>query len=263
MIMILCLLITFIACLAGTICGMGGGIIIKPVLDAFGVMPVATITFLSGCTVVAMTCWNVSKSVWKKETAIDLKHTTFLAIGAAVGGLLGKRLFNLVAAQFEDQNMAGGVQACLLLAATFLTLLYTLRKDRIRSRKVDNLAACVVIGLALGLLGSFLGIGGGPFNVAILSYFFSMGTKQAAQNSLYIILFSQAASTLRTILTTGIPDLNVWILVGMVAMGIVGSEVGRRLNKKLNERTATICLILAMLLIMAINIFNIYKYLLA
>ena len=32
---------------------------------------------------------------------------------------------------------------------------------------------------------------GGPFNMAVLFYFFSMGTKTAAQNSLYVILISQ------------------------------------------------------------------------
>ncbi|MEI3183290.1 MAG: sulfite exporter TauE/SafE family protein [Lachnospiraceae bacterium] len=39
-------------------------------------------------------------------------------------------------------------------------------------------------------MSSFLGIGGGPINLVVLLYFFSMDTKAAAQNSLYIILFS-------------------------------------------------------------------------
>lgn len=58
----ICYLVTFAACVLGTICGMGGGIIIKPVLDAAGVMSVSTITFLSGVTVIAMSCWESSCS---------------------------------------------------------------------------------------------------------------------------------------------------------------------------------------------------------
>ena len=38
----------------GAIAGIGGGVIIKPVLDALGGLSVASIGFLSGCTVLAM-----------------------------------------------------------------------------------------------------------------------------------------------------------------------------------------------------------------
>ena len=58
-----CFLVAFLACIIGKICGMGGGVIIKPVLDATGVMEVAAINFLSGCTVIGMTCWSVGKSM--------------------------------------------------------------------------------------------------------------------------------------------------------------------------------------------------------
>lgn len=261
MIYFICFFVTFIACIAGTICGMGGGIIIKPVLDATGVMSVASITFLSGCTVIAMSCWNVGKTILHKETVIDLRNTSILAVGAAAGGLAGKQLFSLVAAQFADKNMAGGVQACLLLLATFATLIYTVNKDRIRSMQVESAPAGLVIGVLLGILGSFLGIGGGPFNVAVLCYFFSMPTKKAAQNSLYVVLFSQLASTLKTVIFDGIPAFDSIILIGMVLVGIIGSEAGRRINKKLDNRQATLWLEAAMVFIMCINIYNIYKYL--
>lgn len=256
----LCYLITFFACIIGTICGMGGGIIIKPVLDAAGVMSVSTITFLSGCTVISMSCWNVGKTSLKKESVLDLHNTTFLTLGAAAGGLVGKQLYTIVASLFADKNMAGGVQASLLLAATFATFLYTLNKDRITSKQVKSRAVGVVIGLLLGILGAFLGIGGGPFNVAVLYYFFSMPTKKATQNSLFIVLFSQLASTLKTALVDGIPQFDFSILAGMMILAVIGSEVGRRINQKIDNRQATICLEAAMLLIMCINVYNIIKF---
>ena len=46
-------IVSFGASIAGAICGIGGGVIIKPTLDAFGVLSVSTISFLSGCTVLA------------------------------------------------------------------------------------------------------------------------------------------------------------------------------------------------------------------
>ena len=73
MIYLVCCAVAFAACILGTICGMGGGIIIKPVLDATGVMAVSTITLLSGCTVIAMSCWNVGRTARKRESVLDMR----------------------------------------------------------------------------------------------------------------------------------------------------------------------------------------------
>lgn len=255
-----CFLVAFLACIIGKICGMGGGVIIKPVLDATGVMEVAAINFLSGCTVIGMTCWSVGKSMVKRDSEIDLAVSTPLAIGAAVGGLLGKQLFSAVAGLFADANTAGGVQAGLLLVATFATLLYTVNKNRIRMLQVRSKPACILIGLGLGMLGTFLGIGGGPFNMAVLYFFFSMSTKVAAQNSLYVILISQTVGILATAFGSGIPMLSVWLLVGMVLCGVVGGEVGGRINKGLSEQRATRLFEASMVLVMAISCYNIYAF---
>lgn len=111
------------------------------------------------------------------------------------------------------------------------------------------------------MLGAFLGIGGGPFNMAVLYYFFSMSTKKAAQNSLYIVLLSQLASTTKTVMTQGIPEFPFWMLMGMMLCAIIGNEVGRKLNQKLDDKKATLCLEMVMILIMMINIYDAVKYL--
>ncbi|MCI8869657.1 MAG: sulfite exporter TauE/SafE family protein [Lawsonibacter sp.] len=260
MICLVCYCVTFFACALGTVCGMGGGILIKPVLDAFGVMPVSAITFLSGCTVIAMSCWSVGRALAKGDSELEMKTTPLLAAGAALGGLAGRELFSRVAELFPDRDAAGGVQACLLLAATFATLLYTLNKDRVRSRQVRAPGVAAAIGVALGMLGAFLGIGGGPFNVAVLYCFFSMPAKKAAQNSLLIVLLSQLASTLKTVLADGAPALDPAILAGMVVLGILGSEAGRRVNRRIDNAQAARCLEAVMVLIMAINVYNIWKF---
>ena len=100
---------------------------------------------------------------------------------------------------------------------TLGTLIYTLKKASIHTKKFTNPLVCIVIGIILGLLSSFLGIGGGPFNLVFLSFFFSMDTKTAAQNSLLIIMFSQISAFLQTIATGSVPEFSWGLLICMVA----------------------------------------------
>ena len=63
--------VCFSACIAGAICGIGGGVIIKPVLDALGILDVASISFLSGCTVLSMTAYSVLRSRLNGSSHVD------------------------------------------------------------------------------------------------------------------------------------------------------------------------------------------------
>lgn len=63
--------VSFLASIAGAICGIGGGVIIKPVLDMFGLASVSTISFLSGCTVLAMSIYSVGKNILAHENRVD------------------------------------------------------------------------------------------------------------------------------------------------------------------------------------------------
>ena len=118
----------------------------------------------------------------------------------------------------------------------------------------------MIIGLLLGIISSFLGIGGGPINLKVLSFFFSMDTKVAAQNSLYIILFSQITNLLTTLVTGSVPPFEWSALVLMVAGGIGGGIVGRKLYKKMDLRAVNVLYICLMGVIVSISIFNCIKY---
>lgn len=119
---------------------------------------------------------------------------------------------------------------------------------------------CVVIGLVLGMMSAFLGIGGGPINLVVLFYFFSMDTKTAAENSLYIIFFSQMASLISSIATKTVPDFSVGVLALMVCGGILGGMAGRKVNRKLTEKAVDRLFIGLMVLMIVINIYNIWKF---
>lgn len=158
--------------LIGSICGIGGGVIIKPVLDALGVVDISTASFLSGCTVLGMSCYSVANNLYDDRPDIDLKRGTALGIGAAFGGVVGKLAFNYLENLFCNSNGIGAAQSCILFFVTAVTFVYTLNKNRIRSYQVQKSAVCILIGFLLGNMSSFLGIGGGPINLVVLFYFF-------------------------------------------------------------------------------------------
>lgn len=253
-------LICFLASSAGAVCGIGGGVIIKPVLDSFGIMSVATISFLSGCTVLSMTTYSVVRSKISGTSKIDQKTGFPLAMGAAVGGVLGKYLFQMIKDFSSDPEKVGAIQAICLLIVTFGTLVYTIQKQKIKTRIVSGALVCAIIGLVLGMMSSFLGIGGGPINLVVLFYFFSMDTKTAAENSLYIILFSQISSLLTSFCTSTVPEFPIKVLLLMVCGGISGGMLGRKVNKKLDEKAVDTMFIGLMIVMIVINLFNIYKF---
>lgn len=254
------LAVSFGASVVGAICGIGGGVLIKPLLDTFGVLSVASISFLSGCTVLAMSCYSVVKTKWSGESLVDMKTGTPLALGAAAGGVAGKMMFQILSHQSPNPDQAGAVQALCLLVITLGTMLYTVRKEKIKTHRVTSLPACVAIGLVLGICSSFLGIGGGPINLVVLFFFFSMDTKTAAQNSLYIILFSQITSLINTLVTGTVPEFGIDLLLLMTAGGILGGAVGRIVNKKIQAETVNKLFIGLMILIMLICVYNIYQF---
>ena len=257
--MVFLLLVSFFASVGGAICGIGGGVIIKPALDALNIASVSTISFLSGCTVLSMSCYSVGKALAAKESLVDFKTGTPLALGGAVGGIVGKSLFSALTAMFSQQSV-GICQSLCLAALTLMTICYTLNQRRIHTHHITNPVVCVLVGLVLGILSSFLGIGGGPINLVVLYYFFSMSTKVAAQNSLYIILISQITSLGTTLLTGAVPPFQWSWLTLMVVGGISGGMVGRKINKRIDDRQVERLFIGLMVIITLISLYNAWRF---
>lgn len=268
--------VSIFASVVGAICGVGGGVFMKPALDAVGVLPVNTITFLSTCTVISMTSYNVISSAvnTKKgggENLIDWSLTTWLGIGSGVGGVIGKSIYQGIKASFENQNMVGGYQAIALFIAVGLTLIYTWNKKKLKGYHVENRLLLLALGVALGTLSSFVGIGGGPMNLAVLFFFLSMPTKAAAQNSLYMILISQVMSLITTFAQGGVPkalyetaDPGLYVmLIGMIFCGIYGGIIGKKINKKIPAVSVDKLFLILMVIIMGLCVWNAYSKLFA
>jgi uncharacterized membrane protein YfcA len=227
----------FIACFAstiGAISGIGGGIIIKPILDALSGQGPGEINFLSGSTVLAMSMVSLLRS---RGSGIKLepRRGTAIAGGAVLGGMTGKMLFTITLRFFLHAALIGIIQSLILILLTVTVLWYLKKKKTIRPRDIHNISFCLLIGLLLGMVSAFLGIGGGPINIMVISYFLSMDSKTAALHSLYTIFLSQAASFLLVFADGSLPPVDPVLVIAMIAGGISGGLFGSRIVRILND----------------------------
>nr|WP_321262524.1 sulfite exporter TauE/SafE family protein [uncultured Sphaerochaeta sp.] len=256
---ILLVILTFAATVVGAISGIGGGVIIKPAMDALVNYPIVTISFLSGNTVLAMTAVSLLRSR-KDAISVDQVVGTPLAIGGAIGGIVGKVIFSWIKTATGNNALIGMVQNIIMVVLTASVFIYVLKKARIHTLQVTNKGAAGLLGLVLGVFSSFLGIGGGPINIMFLSYFFSMDSKHAALNSLYIIFFSQVANFITNVIQGTFPDFNILLLVSMMVTGILGAMTGRSLTKRLGNKQVDQLFMGVMLLIVLLSAFNVWKF---
>ena len=256
-------IILFVVCIlassVGAVVGAGGGVIIKPVLDMIGLLPVSTVSFCSGCTVLGMSVCSLIRNR-NDGVKLQLKMSTALAIGAVGGGLIGKWMFEMVRNGFGNERMLGAIQAIFLTFITIGVFVYICNKDKLPSKHVDNFGVAILIGIFLGIISSFLGIGGGKSNVAVLFFFFSMQAKEAAKNSLYIIIFSQISSIVSAIATGSVPDFTWMNLLFMVLGGISGALIGAAISKRIDNKGVEKLLKGLLLVIIAIDFYNVLKY---
>ena len=255
---IIIVLTVLFATVLGSLSGIGGGVIIKPVMDAVSGLTSSQISFLSGTTVLTMTIVSLLRSRGG-EVRID-RRGILLALGAAFGGLAGKSIFSWMVSSLPSQDGVSLVQNIIMVILTVAVFFYVLFKARVHQLDIQNRVFCTLAGLFLGLMSSFLGIGGGPINIMVLSYFFSMDTKTSALNSLYIIFFSQVVSLLSNLVMRDVPTFDPLLLVMMMVCAVIGASGGRWLSNKLDSRQIDVMFLCMLVLITGISVYNCFKY---
>lgn len=224
--------VIFVATLLGAFVGLGGGVVIKPVLDAIGLDPVDTVSFLSSVAVFAMSISSSAQHIVKK-TPFETRIILMLSAGSATGGLLGDLLFRMLLEYFSE-NLVKGVQSLLLGCLLAAVLVYL--NGRFRRFSVRNWAGILAVGLVLGVVSSFLGVGGGPINVAVLVLFFGFSMKDSAVYSVAVIFFAQLAKLITIYAGNRFAPYDLKILIFIIPAAVAGGLIGARLNRRCDEK---------------------------
>jgi len=249
---ILYAIVVFLATLIGALFGIGGGVIIKPALEAFSGEPLALINALSGITVLCMAIVSLLRYIGSGQ---KLDFRVFpLALGAVSGGFAGKYLFDLLLLSLDER-----AAKCLQYGLLIVMLLVVTQRARFKARDLRGLPVLFAAGLALGTLSAFLGIGGGPLNLLVLYIVIGTEAKRAAVYSVFVILCSQAALVGVTALTGGYAALDLGPLAFMLPAAIAGGLIGPAIHKRLPaDRFARSFTVLVWLLV-GLNVWNVVK----
>lgn len=247
-------LVILAATTLGAFVGLGGGVIIKPVLDFIGAEPRMQVDFLSAVAVFTMSVVSTVKQI-RNKVSFDKHIILFVASGSIAGGFLGSYCMDTLSSFFQ-QGIIRCIQAFALAILISLVSIYV-AKDR-KSFCVKNKFAIIFVGLSLGFIASFLGIGGGPINVAVLTLFFSMNVKESAVYSVAIIFFSQLSKLVTIFASSGIqPYAHQWkTLIFILPAAIIGGIVGAKFNRKFDDQTIRKIFVAVMILLIILNVYN-------
>ncbi|MBO7359763.1 MAG: TSUP family transporter, partial [Clostridia bacterium] len=106
-------LIVLAASTLGAMAGVGGGVIIRPAIDAFGYYGDASVpNLISSFCVLAVAVTSVTRHAVKK-TKFNTSASVLLGIGAAAGGIAGKIVFRLIKER-SDRRVLTLVQSVIL-----------------------------------------------------------------------------------------------------------------------------------------------------
>ena len=247
-------LVVVVATSLGAVAGLGGGVIIKPLLDLVGFHDAATINLYSSAAVFTMCVVSLAKQL-RAGFTFDKRTVLLVSAGSLAGGVVGDAVFGALTASFDNRPVKA-VQAGLLTVVLLLILFYTLRQDKLPSWRLTHPLAIFGAGFGLGALAVFLGIGGGPLNVAALSLLFGLGAKEGAVYSLAIIFFSQLSKLTLATVGGALWRVDLSYLPAVLLPAVIGGFIGTYGNRRLSEGQVRGIYLATMVVLPLISLYN-------
>ncbi len=213
----------------GALAGLGGGIIITPLLAIYFGLPMHQAIGVTLVCVIATSTATSSLYVERHITDVRLGMTLELAttLGAMVAAML---------AQHINRRTLALLFACFLLY-TAVSLFNKARsswtqkkQDSIPDYTVQNYPLGLGAALIAGGFSGLLGIGGGPIKVPVMLLFMKVPLRVATATSNFMIGVTAATSAY---VYWGRGDVNLAIAAPLVAGVFTGSLVGARFSGRL------------------------------
>jgi len=187
-------------------------------------------------------------------TKINPKIAILVSLGAVFGGTIGNLLLEYFLAFFQHETTVQYIQIVVTIIVLIISLILTAKND-LRCELRNNILI-VILGVFLGTIATFLGIGGGPLNVPIFMIFFGMNIKDATAYSIVVILFSHLSRLVTLGLTVGYLYFDLAILPFVIIAASFGGLIGAKLTKISSEKTVKRLFQGALCLVILLNIIS-------
>lgn len=227
----------FVAGIIGSIIGLGGGIVIVPVLTLMGIPH----TLASSSSLFAAFSNSVASTIsYTKQKRVDFKNGIRLGLFSIPGTILGAILSGQATSELFKILFA------IILAASCY---YLFIKRNLETKQSALSAKMLVVSSGIsffaGILSSFFGIGGGIVFVPLLMIGMGMMAKNATATSQLILMFSSASGMITHVLLGHADfDYALWLSIGAFAGGLVGA----RLSLEIKENRLRILIIMVILI---------------
>ncbi|MGY5143709.1 MAG: sulfite exporter TauE/SafE family protein [Candidatus Nitrosopumilus sp. bin_32a] len=233
----------FAAGILGSMIGLGGGIIIVPILTFLGFPPTAA---ASNSLFAALSNATASTISYSKQKRIEYSLGLKLGLLSIPGTVLGAIISTDVAPDIF-KILFGFV---LIASASYIFLRKKIEtKEKIISKQMIVFA--IGASFFAGIISSFFGIGGGIIFVPLMVIGMGMAMKKAAPTSQMILLFASLSGVIAHSLL-GHPD---FLQAGLLSIGsFTGGLVGARLSIDVKERYLQI-LVTVVILIASAKLF--------
>lgn len=237
-------IIAFFSTVIGAIVGIGGGLIIRPMLAFFDVSK-GLASFSSAACVFCMGIVSLITTA-RKGAKIQLHETVMLAAGSICGAFAGGSLIKFVSADI--------IKIGYIFAMVFVLLCMAARK-RLPRIKIKNPLLSFSAGIVTGGLSGFFGIGGGPFQMTALLLLFDLEPKEAAVQSIFITLLTTISSLVQYAIS------GYWgfsLAVYMVPAAVLGGFIGGLLNRKFNNKYVSALFSATVVFIILMQIYSVF-----
>jgi hypothetical protein len=236
------IILSMIAGIIGSLFGLGGGIIVVPVLTILYDMDAKAAMAVSLVAIVAISA--ASSSAHIKNRAANIRIGLRLEVGAAAGAVIGA----VIALHVQSWILAVCFASVLIYSAVYMFIRpeRVIRNEKSNEKdcfvyrdasgdeinyKVKNIGSGTIGFVAAGITSAMSGVGGGTIKIPVMNVHMHMPMKAATATSSYVIgitAFSGAA----VYLLSGVIDIQIAAIVTIGAF--TGSFIGLKLLQMIN-----------------------------
>lgn len=232
----------FVAGVIGSIIGLGGGIVVVPVLTFLGVPH----TISSSSSLFAAFSNSVASTIsYSKQKRIDYRTGLRLGLMSIPGTILGA----IISAQATSVLFKISFAIVLIASCYYLFIKKNLDTNQSNLSK-KMLVVSSVISFFAGIMSSFFGIGGGIIFVPLMILGLGLLIKNATATSQLILMFSSVSGMIAHTLL-GHADFEYALLLSIGAFA--GGLLGARLSLDIKENRLRL-LIVAVIMAAAIKL---------